>query len=159
MFTGISIICEIATILKILKIILRWDFILQIFCGTDIIEISRIMKGIESFSSFLEKVFTQKEIDYCEAKKNAKFQSYSGKFAAKEAVVKAIGTGFSGGIGLKDIEILNDEFGRPYTILHRNAFNAFNKISGSTISLSISHCKEYAVAFAIVQIIQEGEIL
>ena len=117
------------------------------------------MQGIESLSGFLDKVFTQKEIDYCEAKKKAKFQSYSGKFAAKEAVVKALGTGFSGGIGLKDIEILNDELGRPYTILHSSTFDAFNKIGGNTISLSISHCKEYAVAFAIVQIIQEGEIL
>lgn len=132
---------------------------MQIFCGTDIIEIRRIMHGIDAFSGFKKKVFTQKEIDYCEAKKNAKYQSYSGKFAAKEAVVKAIGTGFSNGIGLKDVEILNDKLGRPYTILHHNALDALRKIGGNEISLSISHSKEYAVALAIVQINQEGEIL
>jgi holo-[acyl-carrier protein] synthase len=133
--------------------VLRWDTILQIFCGTDIIEISRITHGIESSQGFLTKVFTHNEIDYCEARKKAKFQSYSGKFAAKEAVVKALGTGFTDGIGLKDIEILNDENGAPYVILHGKASEALGKISGSIISISISHCREYAVAFAIVQTI------
>ena len=76
--------------------------------GVDIVEVTRIKNAIEKNNGFLEKVFTKKEIEYCEKRKN-KYQSYAGRFSAKEDFVKAIGTGFNNEISFKDIEILNDD--------------------------------------------------
>ena len=84
--------------------------------GTDIIEISRIKNAINNTALFKSKVYTKKEIEYIEKKRNP-YASYAGRFAAKEAVSKAFGTGVYG-FSLKDIEILNDELGKPYVILY-----------------------------------------
>lgn len=123
---------------------------LEIKTGTDIIEISRIKKSIEETDNkFIERVFTDKEIEYCESKKTQKYQHYAVRFAAKEAVFKSISDKLKNKyeIEWKDIEILNDLSGRPYV----NILNS--KISNlKNIDISLSHCKEYAIASVVVLI-------
>lgn len=108
--------------------------------GTDITDTDRIKKALE-INRFRERFYTPSELDYIENRKN-KAESASGIFAAKEAVVKALGTGFSG-IGFHDIEILHEESGKPYV-------NLKNK-NDIIIHISISHEKKYATAFAVAE--------
>ena len=121
---------------------------MKIRTGTDIIEISRVKESIESTNErFCERVYTEKEREYCENKKMQKYQHYAVRFSAKEAIFKAISDELENKfeINWKDIEILNDEKGRPYV----NILN--NKIQNiENIDISLSHCKEYAVANVIV---------
>ena len=107
--------------------------------GTDIIEISRIKDGIEKYRSFLEKIFCAEEIKYIKSKATP-YQTAAGYFCAKEAVSKALGTGFRG-IGHKDIYVFNDEKGKPCVKVEK-----YPKIS---FMLTISHCNDYATATAI----------
>lgn len=124
---------------------------MAIYCGVDIVEIERIRKSLEADGSgFRERVFTQAEIGYCENRKGARFESYAARFAAKEAVSKAFGTGI-GEVGWRDIEVLNDDRGRPYVVLSDKARDVFKKMKGLGISLSLSHCKHYAVAYAVIE--------
>ena len=121
---------------------------MKIYTGTDIIEIERVKNSIENIGKkFIEEIYTQKEIEYCESKKNAKYQHYAARFAAKEAVFKAISKTLNGkyDITWKDIEVLNDENGRPYIKLSEQFANKIEDID-----ISISHCKEYAVANVVV---------
>lgn len=112
--------------------------------GNDIIEINRIEKAIKK-TNFITKVFTENEIKLFEIKgKRAEF--FAGRFAAKEAVSKALGTGFRE-FSLTDIEILNDSLGKPY-VTFKNSIDSYNK--KYFIDISISHCKEYATAVAII---------
>ena len=117
---------------------------MKIKCGTDIIEIDRIKESIESLGKkFLQKVYTEREIQYCESKKAQKYQHYAARFAAKEAVFKAISESLKDKYELTwlDYEVLNDEAGKPsIKILGREIKELEN------IDLSISHCKQYAVA-------------
>ena len=113
--------------------------------GTDIIEISRIEKAINQTALFKKKVYTEKEIEHIEKKKNP-YASYAGRFASKEAVSKAFGTGVYG-FSLSDIEILNDEMGKPYVTLY-NAIK--EKAQGLVIQISISHSREYAVSTVMI---------
>ena len=121
---------------------------MNISCGTDIIEIDRVKSSIENIGEmFLEKVFTDNEIRYCESKKTQKYQHYAGRFAAKEAVFKAISKQLEDkySVRWKDIEIENDSQGRPSV----NLFNVdMKKIED--IDISISHCKLYATANAVI---------
>jgi len=119
-------------------------------CGTDIIEISRIMDAIEKNKDmFLNKIYTKNEIGYCERHNAAKYQHYAARFAAKEAVSKFLGTGFCGEFDWKEIEIENDEFGKPKVILSGRALDLFNKLGYKEIAISISHCKEYATSIVV----------
>ena len=121
---------------------------MKIKCGTDIIEIDRIKESIESLGEkFLNKVFTQKEIEYCESKKGQKYQHYAARFAAKEAVFKAISESLKDKYALAwtDYEILNDEKGKPNVNITKIGLNNIENID-----LSISHCKQYAVATTVV---------
>ena len=118
---------------------------MKISCGTDIIEIPRIRQAIEDMGeNFLQRVFTKKEIEYCESKKAQKYQHYAARFAAKEAGFKAISCllddKFS--ISWKDIEVENTSQGRPS--LNITKIEGLEKIE--CIDVSLSHCKEYAVA-------------
>ena len=117
---------------------------MKISTGVDIIEIDRIKQSIENTEGkFCERVYTENEIKYCESKKNQKYQHYAARFAAKEAVFKAISSKLQDKyeISWKDIEILNDVNGRTYVnILNENE----KKIED--IDVSLSHCKQYAVA-------------
>ena len=121
---------------------------MKIRTGTDIIEISRVKESIESTNEkFCERVYTEKEREYCESKKMQKYQYYAARFSAKEAVFKAISDELENKfqINWKDIEILNDEKGRPYV----NILN--NKIQNiEDIDISLSHCKQYAIANVVV---------
>ena len=121
---------------------------MKIRTGTDIIEIERVKASIEDTDrKFCERVYTEKEIEYCESKKMQKYQHYAARFAAKEAVFKAISKTLNRkyDITWKDIEVLNDETGRPYIKLSEQFANKIEDID-----ISISHCKEYAVANVII---------
>ncbi len=125
---------------------------MAVLCGVDIIEIERIKNAFEKQGqAFRNRAFTEKEIAYCESKKITKYRSYSARFAAKEALVKALGTGISKGILLKDIEVLNDTYGKPYVVLNGKAKEHFIALKGKNISLSLSHCESYAVAYVIIE--------
>lgn len=121
---------------------------MKIKCGTDIIEIERVQKSIEDLGDkFLNKVYTEKEIEYCESKGKQKYQHYAARFAVKEAAFKAISEGLEDKYSIcwKDFETVNDEMGRPsVTILGINTKNIVN------IDVSISHCKQYATANVVV---------
>jgi len=125
---------------------------MAIFCGVDLIEVDRIRNSLENLGeSFRDKVFTEREIEYCESRKGSRHLSYAARFAAKEAVSKAFGTGISEGMGWKDIEVLNDEMGKPYVILKGIAREVYDRLNGRGISLSISHCAQFAVAYAVIE--------
>jgi len=114
--------------------------------GTDIIEVARIEKLIEQKGDkFLNRIYTQNEIDYCESKGPNKYQHYAGRFAAKEAVFKVIqSNNTSKSLMFKNIQILNKNDGSPYV----NIVSSNHTIS-SRIYISISHIKEYATAIAV----------
>ena len=116
--------------------------------GTDIIEVDRIEKLIkEKNEKFLNRIYTQKEIDYCESKGPNKYQHYAGRFAAKEAVFKILSTHLSKinkPLIFKDIEILNRKDGSPYVNINHTMIASI-----SDLNISISHIKKYATAVAI----------
>ena len=121
---------------------------MRIKCGTDIIEINRIKESIEGLEDkFINRVFTKKEIEYCESKKTQKYQHYAARFAAKEAAFKAVSESLNDKYSLtwQDVEIENDKNGRP--VIKINKINMDQVIN---IDLSISHCKEYACANVVV---------
>ena len=121
---------------------------MKIKCGVDIIEITRIKESIENLGEiFLNKVFTKKEIEYCESKGKQKYQHYAARFAAKEAAFKAISEELNNKYDVcwKNYEISNDENGKPHlNILGINEENIEN------MDISISHCKLYAVATVVL---------
>ncbi|MGI6683969.1 MAG: holo-ACP synthase [Bacillota bacterium] len=117
-------------------------------CGTDIIEISRIKKAAQK-ESFLKKVFTDKEIAICRERHNF-FASLAVRFAAKEAVAKAFGTGFRG-YGWQDIEILSDSLGKPLVILHNGALDIAKGQGIVKLEVALSHSKDNALAFCIAE--------
>ncbi len=119
-------------------------------CGTDIVEIKRIRDIIENNNEmFLNRIYTEKEIEYCEKHNAAKYQHYAARFSAKEAVSKCLGTGFSGNFDWKDIEIENDELGCPKVILYGKAKEYFSMLGYREMSISMSHCKEYATSVVV----------
>lgn len=114
---------------------------MKITCGTDIIEIDRIKKSIENIGDkFLNTVFTEKEIEYCEARKNQKYQHYAARFAAKEAAFKAISGNTKCRCDWKSFEVIKEENGRPKLNIMIDIPNL------SSIDISLSHCKQYATA-------------
>ena len=118
--------------------------------GTDIIEIKRIDKVINRTNSFIEKSFTNNEIEYFKSK-GLKGNVIAGNFAAKEAISKAMGTGFRG-FGLKDIEVLRDKLGKPIVKLSDKIYELLD-IKEFNIHISISHSKENAIAYAVMEVI------
>ncbi|RDY23563.1 holo-ACP synthase [Romboutsia maritimum] len=115
--------------------------------GVDVIEIERIKKAISKNAKFIDKIFTEREIEYFESK-GFKAESIAGNFAAKEAVSKSIGKGIRG-YDFKDIEILRNELGKPIVKTYNNLERICIDYNVLEIKISISHCKEYAVANAI----------
>lgn len=117
--------------------------------GTDIVEIPRIAQMIERHGeNFLRRVYTEEEIKYCQRRKQ-NHEAFAGRWAAKEAVMKVLGTGFIKGIGFVDIEILNERSGKPMCILHGGAKQRADELEIAEILVSISHCKTFATATAI----------
>ncbi len=121
---------------------------MKLSIGTDIIEISRIKHLIDT-TNFIQKMFTSNEIEYCESKKEQKYQRYAARFAAKEAIYKALSEKIQNNYNWKDFEILNLANGKPKVYLHLNIKELEN------IEISISHCKEYAVAY-VTAILEEN---
>ena len=116
--------------------------------GVDICDIKRLGKIEEKFKNrFLQKIFTSKEIEYCEKKHN-KHSSYAARFAAKEAFLKAIGTGLRDGFQWKDIEIENDNLGKPYFKFYGQTAALISK---HNVHLSLSHTEKDAIAFVIIE--------
>ena len=116
--------------------------------GNDIIEIERIEKAILK-EGFKNKVYTQKELENIEKRGN-RVETYAGIFSAKEAISKAIGTGVRE-FSLTDLEILNDDLGKPYVIVSEKLDKIIkNKKEDYQIEISISHSKKYAIAMAII---------
>ncbi len=118
--------------------------------GVDIIEIERIRKAIKKDNKFIDRLFTKNEIAYCESKAK-KAQHYAARFASKEAFFKALGTGWRNGMSWTDIEIKNDPLGKPEIELKGKTQTYFKKMKYKSITLSISHSKEYAVGFVIIE--------
>ena len=115
---------------------------MRVLVGTDIIEISRVMKLIDSKEkNALKSIFTLREIEYCEARKVQKYQSYAVRFAAKEAIYKALSDYVPENYNYTDFEVINVEKGRPKVVL------GFDIKGLEGIDISLSHCKEYAVAY------------
>lgn len=117
--------------------------------GTDIIECLRIAQMIERHGElFLTRVYTPHEIEYCTARKAAT-QHYAGRFAAKEAVLKALGTGWTRGIAWSDIEVRNDAGGKPRILLGGGAREVSEQMGIAEMLISISHCRTHATAYAL----------
>ena len=118
--------------------------------GTDIVEIRRIKKIMNDKSnSFLKKIFTDKEIKLLE-ERNLRSEYIAGRFAAKEAISKALGTGFRE-FSFRDITVLNDELGKPIVKLDGNAKKIADKNGKTILHLSISHGDDAAIAYAILE--------
>jgi holo-[acyl-carrier protein] synthase len=116
--------------------------------GTDIIECLRIAQMIERHGEqFITRVYTDHEIEYCQARKAAT-QHFAGRWAAKEAILKALGTGWSKGIGWRDLEVRNNPAGKPVVALRGAARDLCESRGIADMFISISHCRTHAVAYA-----------
>jgi holo-[acyl-carrier protein] synthase len=115
--------------------------------GTDIIECHRIAQMIEKHGEvFLQRVFTHREILYCSSRRAAN-QHYAGRWAAKEAALKALGTGWSKGIQWTDVEVQNEVGGKPVLVLTNRAQEIAIALGIEKMLISISHCRAYAIAY------------
>lgn len=119
--------------------------------GIDIAEVERIQQTIERYGQrFVERVYTPGEIAYVERKAN-KFERYAARFAAKEAGMKAIGTGWRRGVRWQDFEVANLPSGRPTLLLHGVAAEFAKKLGVTRISLSLTHTEQQGMAFVILE--------
>lgn len=117
--------------------------------GTDITECLRIARMIERHGElFVSRVYTPDEIHYCQNRKQAT-QHYTGRWAAKEAVLKALGTGWRRGITWRDVEVRNEAGGKPIIILRGGAKEAADQAGIDEVLISISHCRTHATAYAV----------
>ena len=114
------------------------------------IEVARVAAKIKKENGFRELVFSKKEIAYCESKKN-KFEHYAARFAAKEAFLKAIGTGWVNGTSFNEIEVDNDEKGKPLLVLLGQTAASLSEMDSAKISVSVTHLKEIASAIVIIE--------
>lgn len=123
-----------------------------ILAGIDIVEIDRIERAIDrGGDGFIRRIYTPREIEYCESKGKARTSSYAVRFSAKEAVSKALGTGISQGISFQDIEVVNNSNGKPRVVLHGEAEKRFHMLYGISLDVSLTHCRDYAAAYAVIQ--------
>ena len=121
-------------------------------CGVDIVEIDRIKKAVER-ERFINRVYTKEEAEYCESRRTGRYESYAARFAAKEAALKAFGTGMGrNGLNAGDIEVVNNPLGMPEIRLNGKAAEEYARIGAKGISLSMSHCGEYAVATVLLEV-------
>ncbi len=120
--------------------------------GVDIAEVPRIRESIERFGErFLRRVFTDGEIQYCDRKKTSRFESYAARFAAKEAGMKALGTGWNHGVRWRDIEVVRAKGQRPTIQFHGQAAVFAQRLGTRNIALSITHTREQALAHVILE--------
>ncbi len=119
--------------------------------GIDIVEVYRIRETIERTPRFAERVFTPAEREYCDAKGAAAAQSYAARFAAKEAFLKALRTGWRGRVTWHDMEILNDDLGAPAITVTGEARKLLEELGAGRVQLSMSHTAEHAVAQIVLE--------
>ena len=120
--------------------------------GTDIIEVNRMEKHLEKNDALMKKLYTEAEQKYCNKGKVTKYQCFAARFAAKEAFFKALGTGYRYGMAFHEIEILNDKLGKPYINPHGKVKEYLEEHKIKSIHLSISHVKEMANAFVVLEV-------
>lgn len=118
--------------------------------GIDICEVHRIREAMERHTRFRDRVFTDREIAYAESKAN-RYERYAARFAAKEAGMKALGTGWRGGLGWRDLEVTNLRSGRPTLAFHGVAAQIAEKLGARNIALSLTHTAHQAMAFVILE--------
>jgi holo-[acyl-carrier protein] synthase len=118
--------------------------------GIDMIEVERVAIKIGKEAGFRELVFSEKEIQYCETKTN-KFEHYAARFAAKEAFFKAVGTGWMNGTSFNEIEIVNDNNGKPGLVLLGKTSETMAGAGIRNIHVSLSHIKTMATAVVIIE--------
>lgn len=120
--------------------------------GIDIAEVPRIRESVQRFGDrFLHRIFTEGEINYCERRQARRFESYAARFAAKEAGMKALGTGWSRGVRWRDIEVVRPKGQRPTIQFHGQAAAIAAKLGTKNIALSITHTSEQALAHVILE--------
>ena len=123
--------------------------------GTDITECLRIARMIERHGElFIGRIYTADEIQYCQSRRQAT-QHFTGRWAAKEAILKALGTGWVKGISWRDVEILNEPSGRPVVEIRGGAAKVAQGLGITKMLVSISHCHTHATAYAIA--VGEGD--
>ncbi len=121
--------------------------------GVDLIEVARIQRALENpriGQRVRQRVFTDREVEYCERRKR-KYESYAGRFAAKEAVMKALGRGWGRKVGWLDIEVVLAVSGEPGISLHDKASSFARELGIEHFSLSITHTESYAIAYLIAE--------
>jgi holo-[acyl-carrier protein] synthase len=119
--------------------------------GIDIAEVPRIRQSIERFGErFIERIFTPREIRYCDSKAN-RFERYAARFAAKEAAMKALGTGWNHGVRWRDCEVTRMPGGRPTITFHGKAAEFAAKLGAKNAALSLTHTAEQAIAQVILE--------
>ncbi|NLX96583.1 MAG: holo-ACP synthase [Rhodopirellula sp.] len=124
--------------------------------GVDITECLRIARMIERYGDlFINRVYTSEEVRYCQSRKQST-QHYTGRWAAKEAVLKALGTGWIQGIHWRDIEIRNEPGGRPTVAVRGGAQDLVERMGVRQVLVSISHCRTHATAYAMALAKEEG---
>ena len=120
--------------------------------GIDITEVNRVREVLARTPRFVERVFTLRERAYCNGRGAAvAAQHYAARFAAKEAALKALGTGWSGGITWQDVEVASTEGGAPVLHLHGRVRELYEQTGANAIHLSISHTSEHAIAQVILE--------
>lgn len=119
--------------------------------GIDIIEVRRVREVLKRTPSFAERVFTEAERAYCDSRGVVAPQHYAARFAAKEAALKALQTGWRGGISWHDVEIAAHDSGAPYLVLHGMAKELMENSGASKAHLSMSHTAEHAIAEVVLE--------
>ena len=119
--------------------------------GIDIIEVARIREVLLRTPRFTERVFTRAEREYCESRGAVAAQHYAARFAAKEAALKALQTGWRGGISWQDVEVSARNSGAPYLIFTGEVLAVFERFGATATHLSLSHTSEHAIAQVILE--------
>ena len=122
--------------------------------GVDMIEVARIQRALEDGGigkRFRDRVYTANEIAYCEKKGRGKYQSYAGRFAAKEAVMKALGTGWGAKVSWSNIEVVRARGGKPEIALHNHTSAFAQKLGIRRLMVSITHTNHHALAYVVAQ--------
>ena len=119
--------------------------------GIDIIEVARVAGEIVKSNGFKERYFSAGEIAYCGPRRGSA-RNYAARFAAKEAFFKALGTGYSGGLSFKEVEVINGRLGRPEIVLRGKAKEICRKRRIRRIHVSLTHIKDYSSAVVIMEV-------
>ena len=119
--------------------------------GIDIIEVRRIREVLERTPSFKRRVFTADEQAYCDGRGAVAAQHYAARFAAKEATLKALKTGWRGGITWQDVEVVSHDNGAPYLIFHGKVLELVQNSGATSVHVSMSHTTEHAIAEVVLE--------